>query len=744
MPTLSSTILEHRIRSLRRELCTHASAGAARPSMGTGTPLAAPSSGSFLGHGSSYLSEDDDDAAGLRLPAGGQQRRAPPRTILGTHGKYILGETLGTGATSVVRAGIHTDTLLLVAIKVLDLHRLRRHPGAVERVHSEVRILQEMAKNPHEHVILLRDLIRDEPKKRIYLVMEMVNGAPLQTLIQPEGQGDSGVGGARFPPSQVANIVAQVLSALEYVHGRGFVHRDVKPANLLLSSAGDVKLSDFGVSETLDRYDEGDNVSITSGTPAFQAPEIADGKAMYSGTKVDVWALGVSAFYMLSGRLPFNAKTHMELYQNIGKGHYQFPDDLKPDLPVDAIDAIDKMLQVDFKDRWSVAQLLHHPWVKSGDRKVPEDEQKKLGWLCIPAKTVDVLGLASRYMEAEASEVSSPVAGASSSSASIGAPSISNSNLFSPPVPDAGAQSSRPSFASGLYERPEDPIITPSTSDSNSSAAGTEPVVSSKLDLLDEPVVHNADSQRAQGFATGSLWPGTKAGSSVVAPGAHGHVLPLAGAVLQRDENDSSDDEFMAGVASGLAEQEAARWSGFASPEVVQPQSADLPPGATGAAENTLPSSANGYVPPLPVPLSAGATEAEVWQNVRPSPPVPDIEVTGDPASSTVPAIVSPTLGCLSALRDASLELPPIPGTIYDTSRTTNVASPVFPAPRPQMRLPGPTANGGTGEVLFGGPADEAEDDADGAEHGDTANAVPSAPQPSGEEGAGRRGCAIM
>lgn len=297
-----------------------------------------------------------------------------PEHIKGSRGKYVLCETLGQGVTSVVRAGFHVDTNSPVAVKVLDLHRLSRDSQAVNRVDREIRILQKLAVNPHPNVVSLKDLVRNKPTKHTYVVMERVGATSLQSLID---------GGRRCPPSQVASIVAQTLAALQHIHRLGFVHGDIKPANILLAHSGKVCVADFGSAEVLSA------AASTCGTPAYQAPEFLHGTSNESAAKVDVWALGVTAFYALAGERPFSARSLISLYEKVAAGEYAFPEEVQANLPADALDAVRCMLNANFHSRWSVDQLLEHPWVRGGLEEMTDVVKLDAGLLEFPEATCE-------------------------------------------------------------------------------------------------------------------------------------------------------------------------------------------------------------------------------------------------------------------------------------------------------------------------------------------------------------------
>lgn len=98
----------------------------------------------------------------------------------------------------------------------------------------------------------------------------------------------------KLPLFQAHKYFQQLIDGLEYLHGRGVIHKDIKPGNLLLTLDHTLKISDFGVAEQLDSFASDDTCTTGQGSPAFQPPEIANGHESFSGFKVDIWSSGVT------------------------------------------------------------------------------------------------------------------------------------------------------------------------------------------------------------------------------------------------------------------------------------------------------------------------------------------------------------------------------------------------------------------------------------------------------------------
>jgi serine/threonine-protein kinase 11 len=418
------------------DFATMGSRGAAR----AGSSALLSPAASLLSPPSLWSSSDDDDIPGESDTAGlggaapdethrwiGSQpgaRRARPKLVA----NYVIGAKLGEGAYATVREALNTRTLRICAAKVVDTKKLRRLKGGMEGLKREIRVQKTLQR--HANLVELLDVHEDAAKERMYLFMEIANGCAVDALLR---RGPNG----RLPASQVADIIFQACSGLLAMHRRGIVHRDVKPGNMLLNVDGKLKMSDFGVAEFLDRYNIEDNVTRTSGSPAFQAPEIAKGDDEYSGMKVDVWALGVSAYQLLTGSIPFYADNMVDLFATIARGRYAPLSDSIVD--ASGRSAIESMLVLDWRERASVEELLKHPWVARAENPPSEARREDEGWVPVPRKHFSVLDLAQRMIDNG---------------------ELSNSSAVREPE----SARSRPSAAEGTLQRLFSPSSDPSVS----------------------------------------------------------------------------------------------------------------------------------------------------------------------------------------------------------------------------------------------------------------------------------------
>ncbi|HYN18007.1 MAG TPA: serine/threonine-protein kinase, partial [Actinomycetes bacterium] len=167
-----------------------------------------------------------------------------------------------------------------------------------ERRPAQARVMREAraaARLNHPGAVTLYDVVQD--RGGTFIVMELINAPTLADLVRADGP---------LPVERVAEIGAQIASALEAAHQAGIVHRDVKPGNVMVSPKGMAKLADFGIA-SLQGDPQLTSTGLVIGSPAYMAPEQARGEE--SGPPVDFWALGATMFYAVEGEPPFDRGT---------------------------------------------------------------------------------------------------------------------------------------------------------------------------------------------------------------------------------------------------------------------------------------------------------------------------------------------------------------------------------------------------------------------------------------------------
>jgi serine/threonine protein kinase/tetratricopeptide (TPR) repeat protein len=211
-----------------------------------------------------------------------------------TLGQYQVVEQIGQGGMATVFKAYQPALDRHVAIKVLPAqHALR--PGFSERFVREARAV---ARLDHPNILPIMDFGQEEDLS--YIVMKLVTGGTLRERL-----------GQPLDLTRTLHLAEQIAAALDHAHGRGLLHRDVKPSNVLLDEEDWVQLADFGLAKMV-AEDSGLTLSGASiGTPAYTSPE--QGQGLEVDHRTDVYALGVMLYEMVTGRLPFWAKTSMAI-----------------------------------------------------------------------------------------------------------------------------------------------------------------------------------------------------------------------------------------------------------------------------------------------------------------------------------------------------------------------------------------------------------------------------------------------
>lgn len=215
---------------------------------------------------------------------------------------YILHETIGEGALSRVRRGVHRSTGFTRAIKVVKKEDLEF--GERRKLLDEIELLKEL-----DHINIGRVFEMYEDNKKIYFVNEMCQGGTLFDNIMHDHS---------FNELKAANIMKQLFSAVYYLHDNNIVHGDLQPKNIHFAKPENdlVKIIDFGTSR---RINEQHAMHGVFGTAMYNAPEVIEGE--YS-EKCDLWSLGVLMYIILSGESPFEAETDAEMVDLVKRGQF--------------------------------------------------------------------------------------------------------------------------------------------------------------------------------------------------------------------------------------------------------------------------------------------------------------------------------------------------------------------------------------------------------------------------------------
>jgi TonB family protein len=207
-----------------------------------------------------------------------------------TIGRYKVVQGIGFGAMGAVYKAFDPLIKRTLAIKTIRLDIPRQSPqykSFIERFYHEARVSGTLS---HPNIVTLFDI--GEESGLPYLAMEFVEGETIASILER---------GTRFEPEKVVVLVSQIASALDYAHSKGVIHRDVKPANLMLYEGDRVKVTDFGIAKLMDA--EMTQAGVLLGTPSYMSPEQAMGDKLDGRT--DIFSLGVCAFEMMSGEQPF-------------------------------------------------------------------------------------------------------------------------------------------------------------------------------------------------------------------------------------------------------------------------------------------------------------------------------------------------------------------------------------------------------------------------------------------------------
>ncbi|KAI8934228.1 hypothetical protein NX059_008974 [Plenodomus lindquistii] len=265
---------------------------------------------------------------------------------------FELGGSLGRGAFGCVYLSRHRTTNYICALKIIS--KAQCTSASEEKlIRRELEIHQHLT---HKNILKLLSWFHDD--KSIYLVLEYAAGGSLYSRMKKQPK-------RRFDEKATAGFIAQMASALRYMHSKHIMHRDIKPENILLGLHSEIKLADFGYSV----HSESGLRSTVCGTLDYYSPEVAlmlqkpgENQEYYTNA-IDQWSLGVLTYELLVGKPPFKTKSSQATQKKIadftGKG-LRIPGHVSEE----AGKLIKELLNLDAEKRMSLDDVLRHPWIK--------------------------------------------------------------------------------------------------------------------------------------------------------------------------------------------------------------------------------------------------------------------------------------------------------------------------------------------------------------------------------------------
>jgi len=271
--------------------------------------------------------------------------------------KYeISDKVVGSGGFGEVRDCHDKKTRQIYVVKTI-LKPPQEDTTKVNLIRNEILLLHEAH---HPNIVELRDLFEDD--RYVHIVMERCTGGDLfDRVVQENPRRFRNQTEAMRHEARTTNSMRSILHVLKYLHSKGIVHRDIKPEHFLLTSndreTQKIKLIDFGLAR---KHKPGSAPMTTfTGSPSFVAPEVINRRYNHM---CDMFSVGVTAYFLLTGMLPFDGPTDEETFDFISIGRFKFPSS-SIFLSDDAKDFVKQLLQVDPKKRMSASAALNHPWM---------------------------------------------------------------------------------------------------------------------------------------------------------------------------------------------------------------------------------------------------------------------------------------------------------------------------------------------------------------------------------------------
>jgi tRNA A-37 threonylcarbamoyl transferase component Bud32 len=225
-------------------------------------------------------------------------------------GKYVITDILGKGGYSIVYRGLHEALGMPVAVKMMK-HDMAMRDDFIQNFKNEAKTIAQFN---HENIVHVFDF--EERFQTLFIVMETLEGTSLRNLLKRM---------LKLPPMRVLDYLMQICAGLQYAHEKNVVHQDIKPANIFILSNEKIKILDFGLACPCG------SENLLAGTPFYMSPEQVECLAVDART--DIYALGLTAYEMLTGKRPFPGENAWEVMDLRLKQDIPDPAEIVPHLP---------------------------------------------------------------------------------------------------------------------------------------------------------------------------------------------------------------------------------------------------------------------------------------------------------------------------------------------------------------------------------------------------------------------------
>lgn len=260
-------------------------------------------------------------------------------------GDYKVIKKISKGRYGLVKLGEHINNGTKVAIKIVNKIGLTEMERSYMKMESEV-----MASLDHPHIVQLCEVL--ETAHEMCMIMQYASGGDLFEYVTKKG---------KLKEKEAKRIFQQVASAIEYCHKHDIIHRDIKAENILLDENKNALVADWGFAGMANPESKFES---SCGSLNYASPELLSGSSSV-GKKVDIWALGVLSYFMVTGSLPFSSSNDFDCYQLIKKGNYKSPKLVSTECK----DLMAKMLNPDPAVRLNIEQVVSHPWFVSKKKR---------------------------------------------------------------------------------------------------------------------------------------------------------------------------------------------------------------------------------------------------------------------------------------------------------------------------------------------------------------------------------------